>query len=189
MNIKPQPEANFTADVVTGCEPMVSTFTNASTNGDLYIWNFGDVLLPGLVDNNVTVQHTFDAEADDAPSVYNVTLLAIDDLGCSDERMLTVEVNPAPVFELALDANEACSPLALTMPNMVDATTTYWDFGDGSYSNEATPTHFWTNDTDELVNHTISFQGANAFGCEGTATASVSTVSYTHLTLPTILRV
>ena len=172
--IKPQPTADFTADVVAGCEPMVSTFTNASTNGDLYIWNFGDVMLPGLADNNATVQHSFTAEATDAPSVYNVTLLAIDDLGCSDERTLTVEVNPAPAFELALDANEACSPLALTMPNMVDAATTYWDFGDGSFSNEATPTHFWTNDTDELVNHTISFQGANAFGCEGTATASVS---------------
>ena len=174
VNIKPQPEANFTADVVTGCEPLVSTFTNASTNGDLYIWNFGDVMLPGLVDNNATVQHTFAAEAADAPSVYNVTLLAIDDLGCSDERTLTVEVNPAPAFELALDVNEACSPLALTMPNMVDATTTYWDFGDGSFSNEATPTHFWTNDTDDLVNHTVSFQGVNAFGCEGTTTASVS---------------
>ena len=148
MNIN-RLEANFTADVVTGCDALVSTFANASTNGDLYIWNFGDDMLPGLVDNNATVQHTFAADAADAPSVYNVTLLAVHDLGCSDERTLTVEVNPTPEFELAFDVNEACSPLALTMPNMVDATTTYWDFGDGSFSNEATPTHFWTNDTDD----------------------------------------
>ena len=174
VNIKPQPEANFTVDAAAGCAPLVSTFTNASTNGDLYIWNFGDDMLPGLVDNNPTVQHTFIAEANDAPSFYNVTLLAIDDLGCTDERSMAIEVNPTPAFELNLEANEACSPLALTMPNMVDATATYWDFGDGSFSNEATPTHFWTNDTDELMSHTISFQGFNAFGCEGSATANVS---------------
>ena len=174
VNIKPQPEAIFSADVNVGCEPLVSTFTNVSTNGDLHIWNFSDPLAPGLVDNNTNVQHTFTAEATDATSIYNVTLLAIDNLGCSDERTIAIEVNPAPVFELTLDANEACSPLALTMPEMTGATTTYWDFGDGSFSNDAAPSHFWTNNTDDLVNHTVSFQGFNTFGCEGTAVASVS---------------
>ena len=172
--IKPQPEANFSADAVIGCEPLVATFTNESTNGDTFIWNFGGAGMPGILNNNASVQNTFEAANSDAASVYTITLLAIDDLGCSDESTLTVEVNPTPEYELALDANEGCSPLALTMPEMTEAVQTYWNFGDGSFSNEATPTHFWTNDSNELANHTLEFQGFNAFGCEGTATAEVN---------------
>ena len=173
VHIKPQPTADFTADVVAGCEPLVTEFANNSANGDTYIWNFDDVLIPGELNNASTVSHTFNATSSDAISTYEVTLLAIDDLGCTDEHSLTVEVSPAPVFELALDTNEACSPLVLTMPEMTGAAATYWVFGDGTMSNEATPTHSWTNATDELITHTIDFQGFNAFGCEGTATAEV----------------
>ncbi len=172
--IKPQPEATFTVDMATGCEPLVSTFTNTSTNGDTYIWNFGDSLLPDFADNNATVQHTFTAQALDATSVYNVTLLAIDELGCSDQSTIDIEVHPTPDFELVLESTEACSPLTLTMPEIADATSAYWDFGDGSFSNETTPTHLWVNETNELVNHTVSFQGLNEFGCVGLATTDVS---------------
>ena len=174
VHIKPQPVANFSADVIEGCEPLVTTFANESTNGDTFIWNFGEAGMPGIVDNSATVQNAFEAADADAVSLYTITLLAIDDLGCSDERTVTVEVSPTPVFELALDANEGCSPLALTMPEMPEAVQTYWNFGDGSFSNEATPTHFWTNNANELANHTLEFQGFNAFGCEGTATAEVN---------------
>ena len=174
VHIKPQPVASFSADEIAGCEPLVSTFTNESTNGDLFIWNFGSNGIPGVVNNDATVQNTFNAAASDAASVYTVTLLAIDDLGCSDERSITVEVLPAPAYELALETTESCSPLALTMPSMNGAVQTNWIFGDGSFSNEATPTHFWNNNTDALATHTIEFHGANAFGCAGSATAEVS---------------
>ncbi|MGB0196520.1 MAG: PKD domain-containing protein, partial [Flavobacteriales bacterium] len=174
VHIKPQPEANFSADAITGCEPLLTTFANESTNGDTFIWNFGEAGMPGIVDNSASVQNTFEAAASDAASVYTITLLAIDDLGCSDERTMTVEVSPTPEFELTLEAYEGCSPLALTMPEMTDAVETNWNFGDGTFSNEATPAHFWTNSANELTSHTIAFQGFNAFGCEGTATAEVS---------------
>ena len=174
VHIKPQPVADFTADVLAGCEPLDNAFTNNSVNGDLYIWNFGDELIPGIVNNAPTVEHTFFAGASDAISTFDVTLVAIDELGCSDERTIAVEVSPAPAFELALETTEGCSPLTLTMPEMEGATSTYWVFGDGTMSNEATPTHNWANGTNEQVTQTIDFQGFNSFGCEGTASAEVS---------------
>ena len=172
--IKPQPVADFTADALAGCEPLENAFTNNSTNGDLYIWNFGDELIPGIVNNASTVEHTFFSVESDAMSTFDVTLLAIDELGCSDERTIAIEVSPAPVFELALETVEGCSPLTLTMPEIQGATSTYWAFGDGTMSNEATPTHNWTNSSNELVTQTIDFQGFNAFGCAGNASADVS---------------
>ena len=170
--IKPQPVAAFTASEVSGCEPLLTTFDNASTNGDAYIWNFGDVLLPGEFNMAPTVDHEFNAAGDDA-NTFTVTLLAIDNLGCTDERTLDIEVLPAPEFNLVLAETEACSPLVLTMPEMNNATTGFWSFGDGTLSNESTPTHSWSNTDMDLATFSIDYEGSNSFGCTGTASADV----------------
>ena len=170
--IKPQPVAAFTASEVSGCEPLLTTFDNASTNGDAYIWNFGDVLLPGEFNMAPTVDHEFNAAGNDA-TTFTVTLLAIDNLGCTDERTLDIEVLPTPEFNLVLAETEACSPLVLTMPEMNNATTGFWSFGDGTLSNESTPTHSWSNSDMDLATFSIEYQGSNAFGCTGTASADV----------------
>ena len=170
--IKPQPVAAFTASEVTGCEPLLTTFDNASTHGDAYIWNFGDVLLPGEFNMAPTVDHEFNAAGDDA-STFTVTLLAIDNLGCTDERTLDIQVLPTPEFNLVLAETDACSPLVLTMPEMNNATTGFWSFGDGTLSNESTPTHSWSNTDMDLATFSIEYQGSNAFGCTGNATADV----------------
>jgi PKD repeat protein len=170
--IKPQPVAEFTASETSGCEPLVTTFANNSTNGDSYIWNFGEILLPGEFNMAPSVVHEFNAIGDDA-TTYSVTLLAIDALGCTDQRTLDVEVLPSPEFNLVLDATEACSPLTLTMPEMNASNTGFWSFGDGTFSNESTPAHSWSNNGMELASFSIEFQGSNTFGCSGNASANV----------------
>ena len=171
--IKPQPVADFTASETNGCEPLTTTFANNSTNGDSYIWNFGEALLPGEFNMSPSVDHEFIAIGNDS-TTYTVTLLAIDALGCTDQRTLDIEVLPSPEFDLVLDATEACSPLVLTMPEMNASSNGYWSFGDGTLSNESTPTHSWNNNSMELASFSIEFQGANAFGCSGNASADVS---------------
>ena len=171
--IKPQPVAEFTASETNGCEPLTTTFANNSTNGDSYIWNFGEALLPGEFNMSPSVDHEFIAIGNDS-TTYTVTLLAIDALGCTDQRTLDIEVLPSPEFDLVLAETEACSPLVLTMPEMNASSTGYWSFGDGTLSNESTPTHSWNNNSMELASFSIEFQGANAFGCSGNASADVS---------------
>ena len=171
--IKPQPVAAFTASETGGCEPLMTTFANSSTNGDAYIWNFGEILLPGEFNMSPAVDHEFNAIGDDA-TTFSVTLLAIDDLGCTDERTMDIEVLPAPEFTLALAETEACSPLVLTLPDMDATSGGYWSFGDGTFSNESAPTHSWNNTGMDLSEFSIEFQGANAFGCTGNASANVS---------------
>ena len=171
--IKPQPVAAFTASETGGCEPLMTTFANSSTNGDAYIWDFGEILLPGEFNMSPAVDHEFNAIGDDA-TTFSVTLLAIDDLGCTDERTIDIEVLPAPEFTLALAETEACSPLVLTLPDMDATSGGYWSFGDGTFSNESTPTHSWNNTGMDLSEFSIEFQGANAFGCTGNASANVN---------------
>ncbi len=36
------PSANYTSDIQTGVAPLTVKFTNTSTNGDNYLWDFGD---------------------------------------------------------------------------------------------------------------------------------------------------
>jgi PKD repeat protein len=170
--IKPQPVAEFTASETSGCEPLVTTFANNSTNGDSYIWNFGEILLPGEFNMAPSVVHEFNAIGDDA-TTYSVTLLAIDALGCTDQSTLDVEVLPSPEFNLVLDVTEACSPLTLTLPEMNASNTGFWSFGDGTFSNESTPAHSWSNNGMELASFSIEFQGSNTFGCSGNASANV----------------
>lgn len=169
--VKPQPQANFSVQAVSGCSPFEAVFTNSSSNGDTYIWNFGDELIPGVFTMEETVTYTYIATA---LTSYDVTLLAIDALGCTDERSISIEVFPSPSYELALDETEACSPLTITMPTLDNVSTALWVFGDGTMSNEITPTHSWTNDGNALLTQTIEFFGSNVYGCDGTATAEVS---------------
>jgi PKD repeat protein len=171
--IKPQPVAAFTASETSGCEPLMTTFANSSTNGDAYIWNFGEILLPGEFNMSPAVDHEFNAIGDDA-NTFSVTLLAIDDLGCTDELTMDIEVLPAPEFTLALAETEACSPLVLTLPDMGATSGGFWSFGDGTFSNESTPNHSWSNTGMDLSEFSIEFQGANAFGCTGNASANVN---------------
>lgn len=175
VHIRPQPVASFTANETEGCEPFGTTFNNMSENGDVYIWNFNDtsIPVPGEVNNGAQVEHTFTANDQNAISEYNVTLMAIDNLGCTDEANLTISVSPTPTFDLELEVAEGCSPLTLTMPAMSNAVDALWTFGDGTMSNELTPEHTWNNASDELLTSEVSFEGSNAFGCVGNASAQV----------------
>lgn len=171
--VKPQPQANFSIPIASGCEPFEAVFTNNSSNGDTYIWNFGDQLTPAVFNMDETVTHTYFA-AEESLTSFEVTLIAIDALGCADERSMSIEVFPTPIYELALEESEACSPLTIAMPALDNVSTALWVFGDGTMSNEITPTHSWVNDGNELLTQTIEFFGNNEFGCAGVATAEVS---------------
>ena len=81
-------------------------------------------------------------------------------LGCTDERTAEITVLPTPVYALDLEFAEACSPYEATMPAMENAETTFWSFGDGTMSNEATPTHSWFNNSDVLAEPHDSISGS-----------------------------
>ena len=171
VHVKPQPVAAFDMNANSGCEPLNAVFSNVSEGADSYIWSLGNGQAPESMTSASDVEWTYETSGE--PTSFTVTLIAIDALGCTDERTAVINVLPTPVYALDLEFAEACSPYEATMPAMENAVTTFWSFGDGTMSNEATPSHSWFNNSDVMASHQIQFQGANEFGCFNQASTTI----------------
>ena len=168
ITVKPQPTAAFNADALSGCEPLDAAFTSTSTAGTDLSWNFGD----GTSATGSSVNHTFDGI--DSNTAFDVTLTATHPLGCADVATATVDVFAAAEYALNLSTDSVCSPLELTMPEIAGAQNFTWNFGDGTTSNEATPTHTWFNASTGLMTATVTLEAETADGCAGTSQATVN---------------
>ncbi len=168
ITVKPQPTAAFNADAVSGCEPLDAVFTSTSSTGTDLSWNFGD----GTSATGSTVNHTFDGI--DSNTAFDVTLTATHPMGCADVATASVDVFAAPEYVLNLSTDSVCSPLELTMPEIAGAQNFTWNFGDGTTSNEATPTHTWFNASTGLMTATVTLEAETAYGCTGTSQATVN---------------
>lgn len=65
-------------------------FTNTSSNATSYFWEFGD----GDESTLFNTEHTYPA----VPSSYTITLIADNDIGCSDTAYLTVKVKDILIY-------------------------------------------------------------------------------------------
>lgn len=78
-----RPTADFTATSSTFFNDMPVTFHNQSLNATQYEWYFGD----GGSDTFIHPSHTYDD-----PGLYYVTLIAIDDKGCTDTIVKPINI-------------------------------------------------------------------------------------------------
>lgn len=110
------------------------TFTNISTNGTSYVWDFGD----STTSVDVEPTHTYSGSG-----TYKVKLTVSDDTGDTDTIERTVIVsNPNAAmasFTVTADTNDW---KIFTFNNLsINGTTYIWDFGDNSTSIEFEPIH------------------------------------------------
>jgi gliding motility-associated-like protein len=124
-----------------GCLPFNATFIgNSQLNTTNYIWHFGD----GASAVGDTVSHLYNAVG-----VFTVMLLAADTNACVglDTSYATVEVIDDFVtasFNVAI-LNDCDSLLQIDLlNNSVNASTYWWDFGDGTFSSNVNETHEYT---------------------------------------------
>ncbi|MGQ0827654.1 MAG: PKD domain-containing protein [Bacteroidota bacterium] len=90
--------ANFTPDPVSGTAPLNVNFTNNSTGGTQYQWDFGD----GTIDSVYNPTHVYNK-----PGTYTVTLVVININGCSEAHTSIIKV---------VEKSELCVPNVFT-PN------------------------------------------------------------------------
>lgn len=125
LNIAPLVKAQFSTPA-TGCVPYNAQFTNLSTAGQTYLWNFGD----GATSTAMNPSHLYNN-----PGVYNVRLIVIDSNTCNIADSITHRINlfsyPTANFSFSPDPPVENSKTTFTNLSSVDAVNFKWIFGDG----------------------------------------------------------
>ena len=126
-----------------------------------YLWNFGD----GSSSTNANPSHTYATAGN-----YNVSLSVTDNEGANDSDSLSVSVsepvNQAPNAVASADKTSGPAPLTVSFSSAGSSDSDgsivsfHWNFGDGSSSNSANPSHtFSTPDTYTVILTVTDNQG------------------------------
>lgn len=158
--ITPSPTVNFsTPDTVACNTPFTVHFTNTSTGADTYTWYFGD----GATSTDINPIHTYSSFGN-----FNVRLVAFNNQGCSNNTTKNSFIRiQRPVTNITQLPQEGCAPFEWTFNSNTSSsepvTSYFWDFGDGSTSTDANPTHIFAQGT-----YDIKLIVTTASGCTDT---------------------
>jgi gliding motility-associated-like protein len=136
ITVLPTPTPTFTATPLTGCSPLLVSFTNQSGNGSNFVWNFGD----GAIFTGATPPpHVYNGNGSYVP-----TMTMTGTNGCTASFTGPAIVLSSPVANFTSDVQMGCDPLTVQFTQnstSPDPITTYlWNFGDGTTFNGQTPT-------------------------------------------------
>jgi PKD repeat protein len=157
ISIYPNPGVLFTA-IASSCVGDTVNFTNLSTISSSsqiasYNWSFGD----GSFSNLQNPSHVYANSG-----VYNVTLVATSNYGCSRNFQNQIVINSNPVVSFTPNSGSGCPPLTMDFTdNSNGGVSWFWSFGDGYFSTLQNPTHTFENSGVYLVN----LQVTNINGC------------------------
>lgn len=144
--VHPNPNAEFSASPLEGCDPLIVDFVNSSTGtgpNSTYYWNFGD----GNTSTDSIPSNSFNA------GDFDVTMIATTSWGCSDTvtKNNYVHVINSVVAGFTTDAVSGLeydiSQATFHFTNTSEYADTYlWNFGDGTpTSTETNPVHSYKN--------------------------------------------
>jgi len=160
--VNPSPEADYFNSIATGCGGLeVSFMENAAPGAIAYRWDFGD---GSEVSNEPNPVHLY-AE----PGTYTVSFTAIGEGGCEE----TVSRQQIEVYDPATadfrSIPDRAAPIAVSTPiqfedQSAEAVEWLWDFGDGTYSQEAQPTHIY----EQPGSYTVTLTITDEAGCSST---------------------
>lgn len=154
--VHPLPEANFESDVQDGCVDLLVNFENTSNGAIEYIWDFGD----GQQGFSASPLHEYGS-----PGVYDVSLIAITDQGCSDtlhfDEYIEAYNLPWALFSFDPDETTIYQPEIQFFDESFDAVVWDWNFGDGQSSPLQHPEHTYA----EAGIYVITLTVWNEHGC------------------------
>jgi gliding motility-associated-like protein len=166
-----QPVSNFTANVISGCSPIIVQFTDQSTgNPASWSWNLGNSTTSTL-QNPSTTYFT--------PGTYTVSLTVTNASGSNTKTITNyITVFAPPTVNFSGDSTVTCPPknvqfTNLTTPGSSGSTSYLWDFGDGNTSTQINPNHTYTT----VGNYNVSLIVTNSNGC----TKSLTKTGYISL--------
>jgi gliding motility-associated-like protein len=169
-----QVSANFSADVTSGCDPLLVNFTDASTGGATsWDWDFGDATGHSAIQNP---SHNYQT-----PGQYTVTLIAT---GPSGSNTMTktnyITVFASPVASFTATPDTACSGTNITLtststPGDGTINSWTWTFNDGNppVNGNGSISHVYLNGTNQVKIFTPVLLIGDDNGCNSTISDSI----------------
>lgn len=162
ITVYPVPDAVFTSNLIEGCSPLETQFSNLSLGATNYSWNFGD----GNTSTSAQANHTFHNAADNPPAQYLTSLVASNTFGCTDTLTKNITVYPDITADFVMQ-EAGCHPLDVDFVSTSQGVHTYnWAMGDGNYSSATNPAHtFLNNSFTQTKTYQVSLQTSSVYGC------------------------
>ncbi|NRF41230.1 PKD domain-containing protein [Pedobacter foliorum] len=167
ITVLEQPIIGFTADKTIGCPGLEVKFSNLTTGGISYVWDFGD----GTTSTEFEPTHVYDG----ALSSYAVTLTATNSLNCSNTLTQSdyIKITQPPIAQFSVDPGVVISIPSYTF-NFIDESTNnptqwLWDFGDGITSIDKNPKHTYP----DTGLYKVTLKVINQSGCFTTSIKEV----------------
>ncbi len=144
ITVTDKPKASFKVGNISssGCGiPTTVTFINTSNGAVTYKWFFGDG--GNSTDGNPTYIYT-------KGGFFSVTLIAFNSNGCSDTVTVNdlIKLGPPQITNFEGLPFQGCAPVTINFKADIitwDSIASYvWTFGDGTKSNQAQPSHTYT---------------------------------------------
>jgi gliding motility-associated-like protein len=161
VNTHPLPPVSVSVDKEMGCSPLTVMFSENSEHiGQSYVWDFDDGEFVNLSFDKNPV-HTFTN-----PTTYHVHLRVISDEYCINDTIVSITAFPVPEanFVASSDDISLLNPL-VHFTNMTEGGFFYnWDFGDGSGSSNANPSHTYSMPG----TYYVLLEATSLYGCKDT---------------------
>lgn len=163
VRVSPQPNASFITDVSSGCEPLFLNFTNQSTPGINYHWDFGDG--ETSLNASTTFTKTY-INTSKIPIEYTAQLAVENAFNCVDtfRRKITVYPNLSAVFNL--NDTSSCSPLIMQTSNNSKNSLSYaWFVDNVLVDTNANPLITIVNSSAVEKIAVVKLIATSAYGC------------------------
>ena len=145
------------ASINRGCAPLSVSFTFSQDDATGHQWDLGN----GNTSNVAAPSVLYDVAG-----TYHVTLTVTLASGQPKTVQLAdpIQVSDAPTVDFSVSGKEFCNGDTVRFTNASTGADRYvWDFGDGSTSDEISPSHSYENSSD----YTVTLIAFDAYGCTG----------------------
>jgi PKD repeat protein len=136
VNVFDKPKPDF--DVLTPCVNTSAQFVNKTTNGNSYVWDFGDGTTPSTRPNPTHIYS--------AIGVYDVKLIVANSRPCVDSitKQVRVSVKPTAAFSV-VNPSECEREPTVFLNTSVNGTSYLWYLGNGETSTEGALSYIYPN--------------------------------------------
>lgn len=151
--VLPAPTADIIPDISWGCDSMTVNYSQNSSGGNLWAWTFD--VAPGTYEGTTPPPIEYSS-----PGTYVTMLRVSNSYGCSTTTMEIVNVYESPqanfIVQNLCQGDSAQFSDVSTVYGSETISSWLWNFGDGFFSSEQHPVHFYTDGGDYDVTLQIS---------------------------------